>query len=234
MNIYPAIDLLDGKVVRLEEGNREEKKTYGPPLEFARKFARHVDTLHVVDLNGAFSGKPGNFDVVRKILAESGVDVQLGGGIRTLETLRKVENLGVKNAIIGSKASDLEFLGRAAEVHDGLTVSLDIGEEGLMIEGWKKSGSLTPKKAFRKAREHVKRFVVTAVNRDGKLDGIADLNSFREKREVELIYAGGVTALEDLYELEKRGFDGAIIGKALYENKINLEEAVRAGKNNAG
>ncbi|MBS3764905.1 1-(5-phosphoribosyl)-5-((5-phosphoribosylamino)methylideneamino)imidazole-4-carboxamide isomerase [Candidatus Bipolaricaulota bacterium] len=234
MKIFPAIDLLDGEVVRLEEGKREEKQTYGRPLEFARKFARNVDTVHVVDLDGAFSGEPQNLKAVRKMINETGLDVQYGGGLRSIEVLKEAKEAGVKNPVIGTKARDLEFLAEAAEIHDGLTVSLDVGEDGLMVEGWEKTSSLSPEKAFDKMKEHVDRFVFTAVNRDGKLNGIADVQPFWEERGSEVIYAGGVTAVEDLNKLEKRGFDGAIIGKALYEGEIELKEAVAAGGKDAG
>lgn len=234
MKIFPAIDLLDGEVVRLEEGKREEKQTYGRPLEFARKFARNVDMVHVVDLDGAFSGEPQHLGAVREIIDKTGLDVQFGGGLRSLEALQEVKEAGVKNPVIGTKARDLEFLAEAAEIHNGLTASLDVGEDGLMVEGWKRSSSLTPVEAFEKMKKHVERFVFTAVNRDGKLDGIADVQPFWKEREAEVIYAGGVTAMEDLNELEKRGFDGAIIGKALYEEEIELQEAVAVGDKDAG
>lgn len=224
MQIYPAIDLMDGKVVRLEEGKKESKKVYGPPLEFAKKFARHVDKVHVVDLDGAFTGTPANLEVVKRIVEETDLEVQFGGGIRTIEVLRAVKEAGVTNPIVGTKARDLEFLESASREFEGLTVSLDVGENGLMVEGWKESRSVSPEKAFSKLKNTVDRFVFTATSRDGKLEGIKEVEKFWENREV--IYAGGVTTPEDLNSLKKWGFDGAIIGKAIFEGKLEIEQAV--------
>lgn len=224
MQIYPAIDLMDRSVVRLEEGKKESKKVYGPPLEFAKRFARHVDKVHVVDLDGAFTGTPANLEIVRRIIDETDLKVQFGGGIRTLEVLRAVKEAGVTNPVVGTKARDLEFLERASREFEGLTVSLDVGRDGLMVEGWKESTSVSPREAFSKLKNYVGRFVFTATSRDGKLEGIKKVERFWGNQEV--IYAGGVTTLEDLNRLNKWGFNGAIVGKAIYEGKLELERAV--------
>lgn len=233
MQIYPAIDLMDGQVVRLEEGKRERKKIYGRPMAFADEFSRHVDKVHVVDLDGAFTGKPRNLDVVREIIRKTGLTVQFGGGIRTLATLKEVKDAGVDNPIIGTKARDLKFLELASGKYQGITVSLDAGQEGLMIEGWSKSTSVSSREAFDKFKRYVDRFVFTAVSKDGKLEGVKDVEKFWGDREV--IYAGGVTTLRDLTRLKKWGFGGAIIGKALYEGNLDVEEVINAlGDEDAG
>lgn len=229
MRIYPAIDIMDGKAVRLEEGKKERKKVYGRPLEFAKEFSRFVDAVHVVDLDGAFAGKPKNLGVVSEMLEETELRVQLGGGIRGMDTLRTVTEIGVRNPIIGTKARDLEFLSKATDECEGLTASLDAGEEGLMLEGWETETKVSPSEAFQEMQGLVDRFVFTSINRDGKLEGIGEVERFWEKEEAEVIYAGGVTSAADIEKLEARGFDGAIIGKALYESELGLKEALAAG-----
>ncbi len=229
MKIYPAIDIMDGRAVRLEEGKKERKEVYGRPLEFAKKFSRVVDEVHVVDLDGAFSGEPKNLNAVKEILEKTELRVHLGGGIRSMDTLKTVTEIGVRNPVIGTKARDLEFLEQAAREYEGLTVSLDAGEKGLMLEGWETATNVSPGEAFAEMKEAVNRFVFTSVTRDGKLEGIGEIKSFWDDKEVEVVYAGGVTGIADVLKLKRKGFDGAIIGKGLYEGKIELEEAVAAG-----
>lgn len=229
MKIYPAIDIMGGKAVRLEEGKKERKEVYGRPLDFAKNFSRTVDAIHVVDLNGAFSGEPKNLNAVKEILEETELRVQLGGGIRSRDILRTVTSIGVHNPVIGTKARDLEFLTKAANECEGLTVSLDAGEQGLMLEGWETATEVSPAEAFTEMKETVNRFVFTSVTRDGKLEGVGEVERFWEDEAVEVIYAGGVTGVADIMQLKRKGFDGAIIGKALYEGEIDLEEAVACG-----
>lgn len=229
MKIYPAIDIMNGRAVRLEEGKKERKEVYGRPLEFAKEFSQVVNAVHIVDLDGAFSGEPRNLDSVKEILEKTELRVQLGGGIRNMDALKAVKEIGVKNPVIGTKARDMEFLTQAAEECDGLTASLDAGEKGLMLEGWETATEVSPAKAFAEMKEAVNRFVFTSVTRDGKLEGVGKVERFWEDEEVEVIYAGGVSGAADVLKLKRKGFDGAIIGKALYEGKIELEEAVAAG-----
>ncbi len=222
MQIYPAIDLMDGEVVRLTRGKRETKKVYGDPLVVARKFSRYVDKIHIVDLDGAFSGSPVNLDKVKEIAGETNLEIQLGGGIRTVENLRGVMAAGVRNPIIGTKALDESFLEQAVDESSGLTVSLDISSEGLATDGWKKGGSISHRQAYDLTRRYVKRFVVTAISQDGTLAGARRMERFWEDEE--MIYAGGVASVKDVEALEDVGFDGVIIGKALYEGNLALED----------
>jgi len=229
MKIYPAIDIMDGQAVRLEEGKKERKEVYGRPLDFAKEFSQSVDAIHMVDLDGAFSGEPKNLSAVREIIEETELRVQFGGGIRSRATLKSVTNIGIKHPVIGTKARDLEFLEQAASEYEGLTVSLDAGEKGLMLEGWETATEVSPAEAFAEMKKAVNRFVFTSVTRDGKLAGVGEVERFWEDETAEVIYAGGVTGISDVLKLKRKGFDGAIIGKALYEGEIKLEEAVAAG-----
>lgn len=222
MQIYPAIDLMDGEVVRLTRGKRETKKVYGDPLKVARKFSRYVDKVHIVDLDGAFSGTPVNLGKVKEIAGETDLDIQLGGGIRTVEDLQCVLAAGVRNPIIGTKALDESFLKQAVDESSGLTVSLDISSEGLATDGWKKGGSISHRQGYDLIRRYVKRFVVTVISHDGTLVGARRIERFWEDEE--MIYAGGVASVQDVKILEDVGFDGVIIGKALYEGNLAMED----------
>ena len=232
MKIYPAIDIMSGKVVRLNQGRRETKKVYGDPLKTAREFENYVDKVHVVDLDGAFSGKPSNLQQVKEVLDQTGLSVQLGGGIRNEQDLKSVKDIGVENPIIGTKALEPDFLKEVVTTFSGITVSLDIRSENLMVEGWKKSLNLDYREVFDELKLYVDRFIFTSVSSDGKLEGISNLEKFWEDQEV--IYAGGVTRKNDLELLRDRGFDGAIVGKALYEGSLNLADITKLGGKYAG
>jgi len=226
MNIYPAIDLMDGEVVRLVEGRRETKKVYGDPVSVARRFEEYVDMIHVVDLDGAFEGGPTNLSKIKEIIDQTELKVQLGGGIRTLDHLLSVKEIGVENPIIGTKALEQDFIERAADEVSGLTVSLDIRSKTLAVEGWKRSADLNYREVFHELSHYVDRFILTSVQSDGKLEGIESLEKFWTDQQV--IYAGGVTSEDDLALLEKQGFDGAIIGKAIYEEVLDLERITKS------
>lgn len=226
MKIYPAIDIMNGESVRLVEGKRKTKKVYGDPVAIARRFEKYVDIVHVVDLDGAFEGGPRNLSKVKEILDRTELKVQFGGGIRTLGHLQSVKEIGVENPIIGTKALEQDFIERAADEVSGLTVSLDIRSGTLAVEGWEKSTDLNYREVFRELSHYVDRFILTSVQSDGKLEGIESLEKFWTDQQV--IYAGGVTSEDDLTLLEKRGFDGAIIGKAIYEEVLDLERITKS------
>lgn len=233
MKIYPAIDLMNGKAVRLKEGKKETKKIYGDPVEIAEEFSRYVDIVHIVDLDGAFTGELKNIELVQRIISKTDLSVQFGGGIRTFKNLKRVKDIGVEYPIIGTKAMDSNFLARATKEFTGITVSLDMKPEGLAIEGWKRSVDVGYREVFQEMKDYTDRFIFTSVASDGALEGVGDVKKFWSDQEV--IYAGGITTLEDLRNLEDRGFSGGIIGKALYEKKIDLERAIKSfGDENAG
>ncbi|HCZ06348.1 MAG: phosphoribosylformimino-5-aminoimidazole carboxamide ribotide isomerase [Thermotogota bacterium] len=233
MKIYPAIDLMNGKVVRLIKGRKESVKVYGDPVEIARRFSRYVAKVHMVDLDGAFSGEPKNMDAVRRVIEETGLKVQLGGGFRDYKTIEKAYNLGVENVILGTAALDIEFLKIVTRDFEGITVSLDVKKGRLTLKGWIEETSLSFKDAFEVFRGYVSRFVYTDVERDGTLEGISHFERFWDREE--MIYAGGVSSADDVLILKERGFSGVIVGKALYEGKVGIEELVSVlGDEDAG
>ena len=222
MRVYPAIDLMSGKAVRLYKGKKESVKVYGDPVEIAKDFAKLLDKIHVVDLDGAFEGKPKNLDVVRRIIEEIGLKVQVGGGFRDYESIAKGYSIGVENVIIGTKAFDLEFLEKVTQDFEGITVSLDARGGRIAVKGWEEESSITVEEAYEMLKKYVNRFIYTAIEKDGTLTGIGKIERFWDREE--FIYAGGVSNVEDILKLKEIGFSGAIVGKALYEEKISLEE----------
>lgn len=222
MRVYPAIDLMSGKAVRLYKGKKESVKVYGDPVEIAKDFAKLLDKIHVVDLDGAFEGKPKNLDVVRRIIEEIGLKVQVGGGFRDYESIAKAYSIGVENVIIGTKAFDLEFLEKVTQDFEGITVSLDARGGRIAVKGWEEESSITVEEAYEMLKKYVNRFVYTAIEKDGTLTGIEKIERFWGREE--FIYAGGISSVEDILKLKEIGFSGAIVGKALYEEKISLEE----------
>ncbi|MEO2151917.1 MAG: 1-(5-phosphoribosyl)-5-((5-phosphoribosylamino)methylideneamino)imidazole-4-carboxamide isomerase [Thermococcus sp.] len=221
MEIYPAIDLMGGKAVRLYKGKKNTVKVYGDPVEIAGRFAELVDKIHVVDLDGAFEGFPRNLDVVERIIRETGLRVQFGGGVRSYEAIQRAYEIGVENAIIGTKAFDLDFLRKVTEDFDGITVSLDSKGGRIAVKGWLESG-IPVREAYKMLKAYVNRFVYTSVERDGTLTGIEEIERFWKNEE--FIYAGGVSSAEDVVKLKRIGFSGVIVGKALYEGLVKLED----------
>ncbi len=224
MKIYPAIDLYRGEVVRLERGKEDKKRSYGDPMDFAGKFSECVDHIHIVDLEGAFSGEPKNLDIVEDIVETYDVDVQIGGGFRDLSAVSRAYAAGVKNVILSTKAFDHDFLKKVTAEFDGITVSLDLKGGKLATEGWRTSLDKTLEKGLDMMEPYVDRFVYTVTEKDGLLDGIGQVPYIPGDKEI--IYAGGVTTKADVLSLEKAGYDGCIIGKALYEGKMDLREVV--------
>ena len=227
MEVYPAIDLMDGRAVRLHRGMRESVKVYGDPVRIAERFAELVNKIHIVDLDGAFEGFPRNLDVVKRIIEETGLRVQFGGGLRSYEAVARAYEAGVENVIIGTKAFDIEFLRRVTDDFEGVTVSLDSRGGRVSVRGWLESG-MDVKDAYELLRDYVDRFVYTSVERDGTLTGIEEIERFWKSEE--FIYAGGVSSADDLRRLAEIGFSGVIVGKALYESLVTLEELLEVAE----
>ena len=227
MEVYPAIDLMSGRAVRLYRGRRESVKVYGDPVVIAERFAELVDKIHVVDLDGAFEGFPRNLDVVKRIIEETGLRVQFGGGLRSYEAVARAYEAGVENVIIGTKAFDIEFLRRVTDDFEGVTVSLDSRGGRVSVRGWLESG-MDIKDAYELLKDYVDRFVYTSVERDGTLTGIEEIERFWGNEE--FIYAGGVSSARDVERLAEIGFSGVIVGKALYEGLVTLEELLEVAE----
>ncbi len=238
MVILPAIDLLDGQVVRLIQGQRDQVTVYSnDPVAMAKHWAGTGATwLHVVDLNGAFDGTYTNLPIARRIIESCGLKVELSGGIRTTETLEAALAAGASRVILGTKAcEDPAFVRAAAQRHgEKIAVAIDAKAGQVVSRGWVSSTALTPGSLTRRlVADGVRTIICTDVSRDGMLHG-PNLELIREVLDAgatQVIVSGGVSSLEDLKRiksLEPLGVIGAIVGKALYEGTIDARAAMAA------
>jgi len=234
MTIFPAIDLYEGKAVRLQRGDYEQMIVYNDdPVSAAIDFKKAGATaLHVVDLEGARSGKPVNIELIKKIAVESGLFVQVGGGIRTPETIKKYLDAGIKRVILGTAAvSKLGFLYEMVRDHeDAIAVSVDIKDGFVAIKGWTEvSGQNALDFCVTVSEIGVKTLICTDISKDGMLSGtnMELYRTLRSKLSIDLIASGGVTSLNEIETLSELGMDGVILGKAIYTKAIELSEAVK-------
>lgn len=235
IEIIPAIDLIDGCCVRLVQGDFKQKKVYDEnPLEVARRFeGAGLRRLHIVDLDGARRGKIANLKVLESIAANTNLAIDFGGGIKTDDDLRAIFDAGAAFAGIGSIAvKEPERLFRWLEKYGGERILLgaDVRDGKLAINGWQ---TPTEVEIIAFLKEHASKGVtqafVTDISKDGLLEGSAN-DLYREiiaaVPSLELIASGGVSRIDDIYELEKSGCAGVIVGKAIYEGRIKPEDLV--------
>ena len=238
MLAIPAIDLKGGHVVRLLQGNFKEEKVYTDKAEgIARGFERAgAQRLHVVDLDGALSGKPTNLAVVEKIIQTVKTPVQVGGGVRDLKTAERYFQIGAYWVILGTKAClDAGFMEEAlAEYGEKVIIGIDARDGHVATDGWTK---LLPVKAEELAQQAkalgARTVIYTDISKDGMLGGpnIREISRLSEAISLDWIASGGIGSLNDLRELsalKRQNIVGAVIGKALYEQKFSLKEAIQA------
>jgi phosphoribosylformimino-5-aminoimidazole carboxamide ribotide isomerase len=244
VNLYPAIDILGGNAVRLIKGDFEAKKVYDKdPLSAARAFVEEgARYLHVVDLDGAKSGEPVNIEHLRAIAGELGLPVQFGGGLRSDVSIQKAFEAGASRVILGTAIfTDPELPFRAMEEHghENVLISIDARAGFVATHGWLEATEVPAREAIERWSEGeggVKRFVYTNIDHDGMLDGIDPEDAASAVRAVDdgrLILSGGIGELEHLRaiaelrsEQELDGLDGVIVGKALYERRFTVAEAL--------
>jgi len=236
MLIIPAIDLKDGKCVRLYKGEEGTETVFSErPGEVAAKWeAAGAKWIHVVDLDGAFKGEPGNLPAVKDIRAAVSCSIQVGGGIRNIETVRQYIGLGVDRVIIGTAAfNDADFLKLACEEFPGrIAVGLDTRNGKIAVKGWKEVIDTDTKEALLNLHEAgVSIILNTNIDRDGTMEGINvdAARGFIEMSPLPVIASGGIATMSDLEKLDSLGADGlygAILGKSLYTGTIDLKEAV--------
>lgn len=235
MIVYPAIDLKDGECVQLVQGRMDEATLYGrDPAAMARRWVGEgARWLHVVDLNGAFAGESRNLPAIRAIVEAAGVPVQVGGGIRTLETVELLlERVGVGRVILGTAALRDPALVEAAvkRYTDRVAVGIDARNGRVAVEGWAEDTDTTPLELARfMGRIGVRSLIYTDISRDGTLSGPnfeATAELIRQTG-LEVILSGGMSRLSNVTRAREIGAAGCIIGTALYEGAIRLSEAVR-------
>jgi phosphoribosylformimino-5-aminoimidazole carboxamide ribotide isomerase len=232
MVILPAIDLKDGKAVRLTKGLMDTAKIYSDePWQVAKRFEElGSEWLHLVDLNGAFAGKPENLEQIKKILENTDLKVELGGGIRDEETIKMYLELGVDRLILGSIAvKDPEFVKKMAKKYP-IAVGIDAKDGYVAVEGWAEVSSM---KATDLAKEFadagVEAIIATDISKDGTLSGVNAkfVKEIQDISGINVIASGGVRDINDIKLLIKNKIYGTIIGKAFYEGTIDLEEVFK-------
>ncbi len=235
MYLYPAIDLFAGKAVRLYKGDYAQMTVYSEnPVEVARDFAAAgASHIHLVDLEGAKSGIPANLPAIQKILEETDLFVEVGGGIRNMETVEAYLSIGVDRVILGTAAvKDPAFLEAAlAKYGEKIAVGVDLKDGYAAIQGWTETSDLTADAFFEKMQTlGVKTVICTDISRDGAMKGAnrALYQDLSRKYAIDLIASGGVSTLEDVKALARMKLHGAIIGKAYYIGAIDLKEAMEA------
>lgn len=239
VNILPAIDLQGGRVVRLVKGEFGRSTEYsGDAVAVAAEWAgQGARMIHIVDLDGARSGKQSNLEIAAKIAGTAGIPVQLGGGIRTLQAIRRVLKAGISRVILGTRAvEDAAFLRRAyAEFGGGVIVSVDAAGGRIKVKGWLESSAGPDAAEFAASLKEIgfKEMIYTDTLRDGTLKGpnLPAVKKLLKKSGMRVIASGGISSLQDIRELcrlEKDGLSGIITGKAIYEKKFTLRQAFRA------
>ena len=235
MILFPAIDLYDGKAVRLLKGDYAQMTVYSEkPWEIGEDFVKcGADHIHIVDLEGAKEGTTPNFETVKKIKEQSGAFCEIGGGIRTMEVIRKYMDAGLDRVILGTAAVKDEQLVReaAAEFGDRIAVGADIKDGMIAIKGWIEKSNVNAFDFCGKMQDiGVKTLICTDISKDGAMQGTNRMlyRELSEKFRIQIVASGGVSSMDDVHYLDSMNLYGAIIGKAYYTGAIDLKEAIAA------
>ncbi|MBI5227562.1 1-(5-phosphoribosyl)-5-((5-phosphoribosylamino)methylideneamino)imidazole-4-carboxamide isomerase [Candidatus Micrarchaeota archaeon] len=230
MKIIPAIDLLNGKCVRLIQGSLSKEIDYViDPIKLAENYSKlGADLLHVVDLNGAFSGNMQNFQIISKLASK--YNIQVGGGVRSIEIIEKLLAIGVKKVVLGTALIDnKEFANEVKRKYSNkIIAALDFRNGKITTSGW----TITSDADVYVICDGIEEVLVTDITKDGMLSGpnIEMIKSVQTKTNARIIASGGVSSVEDLIGLKKAGAYAAIVGRSLLEGKLNLSNAIKAVK----
>jgi phosphoribosylformimino-5-aminoimidazole carboxamide ribotide isomerase len=235
MKIIPAVDIKEGQCVRLVQGKVDQKTVYSnDPLSMANHWDEEgAQTIHVVDLDGAFQGSPINAEIVKNIIYSSSVDIQVGGGIRTLKTIETYAKAGAYRIILGTVAQqEPEFVKEACKrFPNKIIVGIDARDGLVAVKGWVEVSEQKATDLAQKLKGYgIAGFIFTDISRDGMLQGpnLESIKKFAESAQLPVIASGGVSRLEDiksLANLESYGVEGVIVGKALYDKTLTFKEA---------
>ncbi|MAH78887.1 MAG: 1-(5-phosphoribosyl)-5-[(5-phosphoribosylamino)methylideneamino]imidazole-4-carboxamide isomerase [Rickettsiales bacterium TMED254] len=234
---FPAIDIKNGKCIRLEKGSLEKLKVYNHnPIDQALEFEKMgCEWIHIVDIDGAFNGTPFNHDVIFEIKKKCSCKIQVGGGIRNIETVEKFFKNSIDRIIIGTAAiKDPNFVKIACEnFPKKIAIGIDTKQKMVASEGWSETSSLSSKDLIKRMQHFgVSVFIFTDIDRDGLLKGMnfEEIIDVLKSTNTKIIASGGVTTLQDLKNLKKlnyKNLDGVISGKAIYERRFKVEDAIR-------
>jgi phosphoribosylformimino-5-aminoimidazole carboxamide ribotide isomerase len=237
MIIYPAVDVREGKCVRLTQGEFNKETVYSDnPVEMALRWEKMgAQYLHVVDLDGARTGKAQNIAVISEMAVKMGIPVQLGGGIRTIEMIETILCKGIERVILGTSAvKDPELVKRAVKTFENnVVIGIDAKDGMVAIEGWEQTSEFKAIDFARKMEElGAKTIIYTDISRDGMLNGpnLKAMEEMVKAVKIDIIASGGVGKLEDIKNLKEVGVSGVIVGRALYTGDVDLKQAIEAGR----
>ena len=235
MKIFPAIDIKDKKCVRLIKGDFDNKTEYEmSPVEQAQKYKDHgFENLHIVDLDGALTGETVNLSIIQEIVGKFDIKVEIGGGIRNFESIQKYIDAGVEKVILGSAAiKDKNFLKEAChKFPNKIALGLDAKDGYLSVSGWKENSNQLTLDYLKEVNDYgISRLIYTDINRDGtkQSPNFEETSKVSEASNCPVIISGGVSSIEDVKKAkELKNIEGIIVGKAIYDGDINLEELVK-------
>lgn len=237
MKIFPAIDIKERQVVRLARGDYNNITVYGNnPLEIAQSFERAgAEYLHIVDLDGAKDGTNPNYDIIKEIAEHTNLKIEVGGGIRTEEVIRKYIDVGVMRVILGTIAIEIPAFvtNMVAKYKDKVAVGVDILNGMVATHGWTEISKISCDEIFAKLeRDGVKTVICTDISKDGMMQG-TNLELYQylsQTYSMDIIASGGISSIDDIHALAEMQIHGAILGKAIYTNAIDLREAIEVAK----
>ena len=238
MRLYPAIDIMEGKCVRLAQGKADKSTVYGDPIEFALKWqSEGAEYIHVVDLDAAFTGEPKNRDIIKKIVRTVKIPVQVGGGVRTKETILKlIEDLGVSRVVMGTVAiEDPDLVVWAVDKFgsDRIVIGIDAKNGKVATRGWVEDTDVDAITLAKKVKEMgIQNIVYTDISKDGMMVGRNTewIKQMVKTTWINVIASGGISTIEDVKAVRDSGACGVIMGRALYEGSIDFAEAMRNRK----
>ena len=231
MKVLAAIDIMKGEVVRLTKGDQATKKIYSnDPVEVAKKWEKDgADMLHIIDLDAALGNELNNLSTISEILHSVNIPVQIGGGIRHVENFEKIVSMGFSKIVIGTMAyrnlDEIRMLSK--NYSDKIVISLDEINGNVMIDGWRSSSNYNIEDAIDKFNKlGINIFLLTSIVKDGTLSGpdVATLNSINTDRTSKIIASGGISSLIDVIRVRSIGCDSVILGKALYEERLDIKK----------
>ena len=231
MKVLAAIDIMNGEVVRLTKGDQSTKKVYSKdPVQVAKKWEKDgADMLHIIDLDAALGNEFNNLSTISEILHSINIPVQFGGGIRHIENFEKIVNMGFSKIVIGTMAyrnmDEIRVLSK--NYSDKIVISLDEINGNVMIDGWRSSSNYKIEDAINRFNKlGIKIFLLTSIIKDGTLSGpdIVTLNSINTDRTSKIIASGGISSLIDVLKVRSIGCVGVILGKALYEDRLDIKK----------
>ena len=236
MKIFPAIDIKDKKCVRLVKGDFNKKTEYKiSPVEQAQKYEEHgFKNLHIVDLDGALTGDPINLDIIQEIVKKFDIKIEVGGGVRSIDSIKQYTDAGVEKVILGSAAiKDKNFLKKACETFPNkIALGLDAKDGYLSVFGWKENSNLLTLDFLKEVNNFdISRIIYTDISRDGmkQSPNFEETSKVADNSNCPVIISGGVSSIDDIKkakELNNKNFEGIIVGKAIYDGDINLDELV--------